>query len=260
MKLVRFATVILLVGVTVGACYNPSFVSGVTKCASDNSCPNNWICEANLCFDPALSCINGVSHPPSGTLITDFSDAVPDPNSAGDYRFGSQVGQMGGTVRYGSATHGTLTLSNGALTFSAALEAPSSTDMYPYSGFSAYMDGPACIDAIAYSGVSFTFSSTGTCQMVAAFNDSEHLRGADDPTRGVCTGSSTMCYPSQFPLSPTTTPTTTTVAFNATPTVPGMPTTTVDKTKLATVEWHFRNTSTTSGCSGSLTVDDVRFY
>jgi hypothetical protein len=250
---------ILVVGLAAGACDNPGIVSGVTRCAADNSCPNDWVCESTYCFNPALSCLQGVSTPPSGALITDFSDAMPDPNRTGDYRFGSSSGQKGGTVRYASGNPGALSLSNGALTFTATVEAPTSTDMYPYSGFATYMDAPPCIDATSYSGVSFSLTATGTCPIFFAIDDSEHLLPSADLLRGACAGTNSTCYPSQFSVTSSTS--TTMVAFNATPTVEGLPTATVDPSKLTSVEWQFSNPSTaTTTCSGTITIDNVQFY
>ena len=52
--------------------------------------------------------------PPVAALITDFSDAAPDPSHSGQFRYGSSGGVTGGTATYASGTLGTLTLAGGA--------------------------------------------------------------------------------------------------------------------------------------------------
>ncbi len=204
-----------------------------------------------------LSCILGGTYTPSSAIVTDFSDAMPDPNRAGQYAFGSRVGDPSTTASFASATVGTLGVSGGALTFTATLEVPTSSDIYPYNGFGVYFDGPGCANGSSYTGVSFTLTVTGTCPAVFMFTDTEHIRGADDPSRGTCAGTAAQCYPSQFAVTSATTM----VAFNATPTVTGMPTAIVDSSKLTGFQWQFNNPGTaTTTCSGSMTIDNIRLY
>jgi hypothetical protein len=322
------AAALLLVGAVVGSCYNPTFVSGVTKCSATGACPNDWACELGVCVDVSATgaggststgghggststgghagststgghagsgtggstasgghggtvatggasgtggatatggtpgtggstptCLQGASDRPAVSLITDFSDAAPDPNHSGEFVYGSSGGLLGGTARYASATPGTLTLSGGALTYAATLEAPTASDMFPFSGFAVYLNGPACTDASSYTGVAFTMSVTGTCANYFEFSDSDHLTSASDSVRGACTA--TSCFASQFSVTSATT----SVAFSATPAVSGSPTAAVDAGKLTGVQWQFGIPSgSTTGCSGTFTVDNIRFY
>ncbi len=337
---VRAFGVIALAGVGVWSCYDPSYVSGVTKCSSSGACPNNWVCQSGVCHDEAtkgsgggtatggtggtaatgghggggtggtvatgghggggtggtvatgghggggtggavatgghggtgtggtvatggapgtggtaLTCLQGASARPASSLITDFSDATADPAHTGEFLFGSTVGDLGGTSRYASGTIGTLSLSAGALTYATTVEAPTASQMFPFNGFALYFDGTACIDASAYTGVSFSLSVTGTCQLVFAFNDSEHLMPGSDALRGACTAAT--CFPSQFLVSSSTTG----IAFAGTPDNAGQPTAVVDPKKLTSIQWQFNlpNGSST-GCSGTMTLDNVRFY
>ena len=312
------------------SCYNPNFVSGVTKCSPNGACPNDWVCRSGVCVDASatgsggssptggkgggtggsatgghggsgtggavttggapgtggslgnggatgtggkgtggttstggspgtggstLTCLQGESDAPVAKLITDFSDAAPDPNSSGDFRYGSSGGVMGGTARYASGTFGTLVLSGGALTYTATVEAPTTSVMYPFNGFAVFVDGPACVDASAYTGVAFTLSVTGNCRNLFLFSDSYHLTSTNDSVRGACTAAS--CYASQFAVTSATT----SVAFAATPTVLGAPVSTVYPAKLTGVQWQFSlPDGATTGCSGSFTVDNIRFY
>jgi hypothetical protein len=201
------------------------------------------------------TCISGTATTPTMALITDFSDAVPDASNPGDFKFGTTAGELGGTSLFSSSTVGTLTLTGGALTFAATVAAPSAANMYPYSGFVVYTNGPSCINASAYSGVSFTISGLmGTCSVVFSFGDSDHTTPASDPMRGACTA--TSCYASQFAVTASTT----SVAFGATPDTPGQPVATVDQAKFTGVQWQFKPaTGSTAGCTGSMTVDNIKF-
>jgi hypothetical protein len=204
-----------------------------------------------------LTCLQGASSPPVASLITDFSDATPDPSHAGQFVYGASGGVTGGTATYASGTLGTLSLSGGALTYTATVEAASSSDPYPYSGFTVFIAGPACVNATGYSGVAFTMSVTGSCKNLFMFSDATHLTPTNDPARGSCSASPAQCYASQFLVSSATT----SVAFGATPTVVGMPTQAVDTGRLTGVQWQFSlPDGATTGCSGSFTVDNIRFF
>ena len=196
--------------------------------------------------------------PPVAALITDFSDAVPDPSIAGAFRFGGGVEArvQGGISTFSNpaSTVGVLSVNGGALSFSATVSAPaaSGVDQFPFNGFVVHMDGEACIDASAYSGVSFVLSGDlGTCNLTFAFAYAEDVGSVNDPNRGLCSGT---CYPSQFALTSSST----SVAFAATPTVAGMPVAAVNKTKLLGVQWQLVPSGTTS-CTANFTLDNVMF-
>jgi alpha-tubulin suppressor-like RCC1 family protein len=203
----------------------------------------------------AATCVNGATITPTTPLITDFSDAVPGTDYPGEFTFGSTSGEVGSTGRIASGTVGTLSLTNGALNFAAAVEAPTTSVMYPYNGVGLFFGGFACVDASQYTGVAFTISGiAGTCQVVFSFVDANHL-AATDPSRGLCDAST--CFPSVFSVTSSTTM----VAFNATPMTAGEPTATVDVAKLAGVQWELELPSgSTTGCTGSITLDNIEFY
>jgi hypothetical protein len=206
----------------------------------------------------AATCVSGATKPPVSELITDFSDAAPDPANPGEFRFGGgdAARVQGSSSRFANpaSTKGTLSIGDGALSFAATVSAPSASgpDQFPFNGVVLQIDGAACIDASAYSGVSFTLSGDlGTCNLTLAFPTADDLDSMIDPARGLCSGS---CYPSQFTLSSTST----SVSFTATPVVPGMPVSAVDKAKLLGVQWALVPSGTTS-CTASFTIDDVKF-
>jgi hypothetical protein len=204
------------------------------------------------------TCIQGATMPPPMALITDFSDAVPDTTRpAGDFSFGSTTGFPGGTARYASGTVGTAQIVSGQLVFTATLEAPTSADMYPFNGVVVFTSSTECINGSQYTGVSFDLAISGTCSTIFQFSDSEHTLQTNDIYRGTCPVSTTSCFDSQFSVSSGHNR----IPFAATPIVNGQPTATVDPRKLIGVQWQLGipNGSAT-GCSGSLTIDNVSFY
>jgi len=200
------------------------------------------------------NCLMGLSVPPGAALITDFADATADSQKPGEIRYGASRPVHGGTARFASGTKGTLTVSGGALTFSASVEAPTAAMMFPYNGFVIYIDGPACVNASAYQGVQFTLSNlTGMCPMTLfKFTDSAHTDFASDSDRGACTGS---CFAGSFPVAAGVVQ----IPFSTMPSFAGNPPGIIDPTKLTDIQFQFQS-SGTNACNGSFTLDDVRFY
>jgi len=227
---------------------------GSAGCAA---CVTGQTCTNNVCMN--INCTAGATVPPVSALITDFSDALPDPTAPGDFRFGGGTPSrvQGGTARFSNpaSARGTLTVSNNALTFTAATSTPTASgpDQFPYNGFAVYIDGPACVDARAYSRVAFIVTGNlGTCSLYFSFAYAEVLTGQNDPARGMCTAAT--CFASEFAITTTTA----SVAFTDTPTVLGMPLATPDKGKLTGVQFEFVPTGAT-GCGGNITITNLRF-
>ncbi len=204
------------------------------------------------------TCRGGVTTPPVAALITDFSDAAPDPAHAGDYRFGgvdaSRV--QGFTTRYSNtpSDKGTLSLAEGKLGFSATVTAPTASGPgeFPFSGFALVVDGPACVDASAYTGVSFELAGDlGDCILYLSFAYADDLATSADPNRGLCSGT---CYPSEYAITTSDT----SVNFADAQTVPGVPVAPISTSKLVGVQWQVVSTGTTS-CTAAFTVANVRF-
>jgi hypothetical protein len=203
------------------------------------------------------TCAMGATNPPGTLVIADFSDATADAQNAGEIRFGATLPLHGGTARFASANKGTLSVSGGALTFAASLETPTAATTYPFSGFVLYVDGPACVNATAYQGVEFTLSNVSVstqCLILFKATDAAHVAKADDPDRGRCQASG-ACYAGAYSVSAGTTR----IPFAAPPTIAGNPATAVDPGFLTDVQFQFQATGATA-CSGSFTVDNVRFY
>ena len=202
----------------------------------------------------ASNCIMGQSNPPMNKLITNFTDAVAA--TGGTYTFGSTAGDTGGTSLFASssATKGTLSLvSGGGITFTASVPAMSTADMYPDNGFVVYVNGPGCLNASTYTGVSFTMTTTGTCNFIFSFGDSEHIKASDDPDRGTCAAAN--CYASQYSVTSATTM----VTFAQTATTLGSPATMVDPLKVTGVQWQMAGAAG-AACTGTLTVKNISFF
>jgi hypothetical protein len=199
------------------------------------------------------NCAMGLTVPPGAALITDFSDAISDTQNPGEVRFGAISPVHGGSARYASTNKGTFTLSGGALTFGATVEAPTTSMMYPFSGFLLYFDGAACVNASAYQGVQFTLSNvTGQCPIVFKFTDSAHSSSNDDSNRGTCSGN---CFGGAYLVSAGTVQ----IPFSTVPTYAGSPATLIDPAKLTDIQFQFQANGS-AACTGSFTVDDIRFY
>ncbi|HEY4392998.1 MAG TPA: hypothetical protein VGP64_03000 [Polyangia bacterium] len=204
------------------------------------------------------TCIQGATMPPPMALITDFTDAAPDTSRpAGDFTLGSTDGFPGGTSRYASGVVGTTSLTNGQLVFAATLEGPTTADLYPFNGFVVFMSSLECINASQYTGVSFDLALSGSCSTLFEFNDSEHTLAMNDIYRGTCPVSNTSCFNSQFSVSSGHNK----IPFSGTPLVNGQPTAAVDARKLIGLQWQFGiPMGSVTGCTASLTLDNVSFY
>jgi hypothetical protein len=133
----------------------------------------------------AANCINGATTPPVATLITDFSDAVPDGVSVGQFKFGGGTATevQGGTAEFADTTETKpiLAILGGALSVTA-------TSKGSYTGVVLYMDGPECIDGSAYAGVQFDLAGNlGGCTLSFGFAFADDLTVASDSERGICT-------------------------------------------------------------------------
>jgi hypothetical protein len=206
------------------------------------------------------TCIEGATNPPVSALISDFSDAVPDPLHPGEYLFGGNDASrvQGGTIRFANpaSTPGTLHVSGGALGFSATVSAPdpdAGPNHFPFNGFALYVAGPACVDASAYTGVSFSLAGDlGSCTLLLSFSYAEDVAVTADPFRGSCTDSN--CYPSEYAIDISTT----SVNFADAQSVPGMPVSPVDTQQLVGVQWELVPPGDTS-CSAAFTLSNVKF-
>jgi hypothetical protein len=209
----------------------------------------------------AIACGTGTTTPPAAMLITDFSDAATPDGGTSKLTFGTTASVQGGvsTFQNPASSPGTVSLSSGALVFSATVSVPGTlNDAYPYSGFVVYINGPACVDASQYTGVSFSISGNlGTCGLVFSFNDAEHGVTTDDPRFIGLSGS----YSPQDSIASMVTSTATTIRVPFTAPSGGMPASPPDPANLTGVQWQLSNSNTaTATCTGSITVDNVTFY
>jgi hypothetical protein len=199
----------------------------------------------------AGTCISGATAPPVAALITDFSDAIPDTGSSGQFKFGGGVASavQGGTSEFADTTEAkpVLGLSGGALSVNA-------TSKGSYTGVILYMNGPACIDGSAYTGVQFDLDgNVGTCGLTFGFGFADDLAPSSDSQRGIC--AATNCYGPSVAVT-----TTGTVKVPYTAVSGGSPDMAVDRQKLTGVQWQLQSTATGTTCTASFTIDNVKFY
>ncbi|HMC59393.1 MAG TPA: hypothetical protein VKJ01_09400, partial [Candidatus Solibacter sp.] len=174
------------------------------------------------------NCINRATMPPVAALITDFSDAVDDPGSAGQFKFGGGVATkvQGGTSEFADTTETkpTLAIVGGALSVTGSSKGS-------YAGVVLYMNGPACIDGSAYTGVQFDLEgNVGTCGLTFGFGFADDLAPSSDSQRGIC--AATNCYGPSVAVT-----TTGTVKVPYTAVSGGSPDMAVDRQKLTGVQW-----------------------
>jgi hypothetical protein len=199
----------------------------------------------------AATCIDGATLPPVEALITDFSDAVPDPASPGQFKFGGGTATrvQGGTSEFADTTEtkATLAIANGALSVAASSKGS-------YTGVVLYMNGPACVDGSAYTGVQFDLSgSLGSCVLSFGFAFADDLSAASDSQRGIC--AATNCYgPSVVVTSMGT------IKEPYTAVTGGSPDMGVDRQKLTGVQWQLQSPAAGTTCAANFTLDNVSFY
>ena len=155
----------------------------------------------------------------------------------------------------------TYTTSGGALTITVNLS-PTSTPQF----VGALVSFNNCIDASAFSGVQFTLNgSLSGCQMGYATGDVAH----QDMTFGstYATGPAGAYAPQTRIAADALTSTSRTIKVPfASYDNPGSPTTAIDPTKLIFTQWQFtvpvapEDDGGIETCTGSVTIDDVRFY
>jgi hypothetical protein len=197
------------------------------------------------------TCINGATMAPVSKLITDFSDAVADPSSPGQFKFGggSPSEVQGGTAEFADTTETTPTLAlvDGALSVTA-------TSKGSYAGVVLYMNGPACVDGSHYTGVQFDFSGDlGTCNLTFGYGFADDQTAASDSARGICTA--TNCYPPSVAIT-----TTGTIKEPYTAVTGGSPLMSVDEQKLTGVQWQLQSPATGTTCTATFRLDNVTFY
>jgi hypothetical protein len=162
-----------------------------------------------------------------------------------------------------SAPSATLTPDGNGLAIQGAF-VPPVTETWIGVGF--YFDSTSCIDAKTYTGVRFDYSGDlGDCSLAFGANYSGNASTIDDPARGACPMSNSVCYPPQATLTlPSGTdggesgPTTIKVPFTSL--VAGSPNATIDPSTLVTVQWQLNARSGGTGCAANFTVQNVAFY
>lgn len=86
----RIAGLLAVVGF---ACYDPDFVSGVTECDPDGSCPYDWTCKSGVCVDPADTGSTGAAGASGGQGGSSTTSGTGNTTGAG-----GQGGAAGGST------------------------------------------------------------------------------------------------------------------------------------------------------------------
>jgi hypothetical protein len=178
----------------------------------------------------------------TAALITDFASA----GQVGTPYTGADTG----------LTAPTAVTTTGAMVIAVNTGTP--TTQYPYAFVGLGFD--ACVDASAYTGVTFNVSGTlnSECGIQFSTVDKAHNTPADG---GTCTDAG-GCYASAKVFTLPATATDVTVLF-ADQTGGGPPSTPVDPAEILAVQWQFNPVGNVPGpavgCTGTVTIDNVRF-
>jgi hypothetical protein len=149
----------------------------------------------------------------------------------------------------GTVTAPTATVSGGTLNITVDTGMPDGGNTYAGVG----VPFPSCFNASSFTGVQFTASGTLNtgCTIQFSLVDETH---SSSPPLGACTGT---CYPGASVFTLPATATTVMVPFSSIGA--GGPATPTVSPEVATgVQWQFNVGAT--GCSGSVTIDNITFY
>ena len=149
----------------------------------------------------------------------------------------------------------TLTADGNGFELNVALQPPLAASNY--AGFGLYFNSGSCLDASASTGVQFDLSGDlGGCSLAYALLFSEDLSYIDDPGRGHCQNTDSVCHGPTIPL--TVSASTLRIPFSAL--MGGAPVATVDPKNLVTMQWQLLATDPALGCTADFTVQNVSFY
>jgi hypothetical protein len=249
----HFFSIVLTSTFTLGAGCGSSAIGGRVENEGTSASSSASVGEVSL---PGRPCTpSNTSMAPADGFIADFAEA----GSRG-------IEISGGIVTYpapkvGGPSSPGYTIAGGALTVTVNVS-PTSKPQF----VGALVSFDKCIDASAFSGVQFTISgSLSGCQMQYATGDVAH----QDITLGSRYASGPAgAYPPQFRIAAddlTSTSRTIKAPF-ARPDIRGNPATAFDPTKLIFTLWQFtvpvapEDDGGIEMCTGSVTIDDVRFY
>ncbi|MEI9938546.1 MAG: hypothetical protein WDO69_15115 [Pseudomonadota bacterium] len=188
---------------------------------------------------PGFSCANTK---PTDAVITDFSNLVANPTTAGQYTF--MGGVLGGTFTYQANA---LTLDPTGMVLNVK------GNVKDYDGFGVYFN--TCYDASAYTGVSFNIKgavgSKGTLNFRVQTNTNTAIDAAN--SKGSCvptdpTNTYPDCHPSSFDIPVSAGGSVVTVMFSQL--TGGMPIAAVTGNNVVGLEWAF-NWDPAAGTAGS---------
>jgi len=180
---------------------------------------------------------------PTAALITDFSNLVANPTSAGNYTFTGGV--LGGTFAYQPNALTLDTVTNTVLNIKG--------NVHAYDGFGLYFN--TCYDASAYTGVSFSVKGyagpKGKLNFRVQTNSNTAIDTPNSKGQCVSTAADTYndCHSASFDIPVTATATVITVNFSQL--MGGAPLTGVTGKDVVGLEWAFDWTPGSTGTAGA---------
>jgi len=137
----------------------------------------------------------------------------------------------------------------------SALTPPLSSNNY--AGFGIYYNSGSCLDASHATGVELELSGDlGDCSLRYILFSSQNLSYLDDPSRGGCHDTDSVCLGAYVPLAVSTDK----IRIPFTLFAHGTPVDGVDPRALTTMQWQVSAADASKGCSADFTVKNLGFY
>lgn len=137
----------------------------------------------------------------------------------------------------------------------AALVPPLATSNY--SGFGIYYNSGSCLDASSKTGLELTVSGDlGGCALRFILFSSQNLSYMDDPGRGGCHDTDSVCLGSYVPVSVNAEK----IQIPFSMFTHGAPMDAVDPSQITTLQWQLSAADASAGCTADFTVTNLSFY
>jgi len=126
-----------------------------------------------------------------------------------------------------------------------------------YAGFGIYYNSNSCLDASQSTGIELELSGDlGGCSLRYILFSSEDLSYLDDPSRGGCHDTDSVCLGAYVPLSVSTDK----IRIPFSMFAHGTPVDSVNPRALTTMQWQVSAVDAAKGCNADITVKNVAFY
>jgi len=187
---------------------------------------------------------------PTAALITDFSNLMPNANSAGNFTFTGGV--LGGTYTYAPNALTLDTVTNTVLNVKG--------NVHDYDGFGLYFNTCYNSKTLGYTGISFSIKgNAGPTGKIGFRIQTNSTTAGNNPTnasamKGTCVATDPSnsypdCHAAEKQIPVTSTATVITVNFSDL--MGGVPVAGVDGSDIVGLEWAFTKPDATAGTAGS---------